>query len=136
MKKIDLVCIVDDDPMHVFITKKYIELSNHVKKIIVCSDGKDAFDTLTKLNDNNQNLPQIIFLDLNMPIWTGWDFLEEFSKTTIHKQITIYIITSSNDEADFIKAKKYGLSDNFLIKPVVQSELNEVLADFIDDNNL
>ena len=135
MKKIDLVCIVDDDPMHVFITKKYIELSNYVKKIIVCSDGKDAFDSITKLSDNNQNLPQIIFLDLNMPIWTGWDFLEEFSKTTLHKQIKIYILTSSDDESDYLKAKQYKLSEKFLIKPVNEKELNQVLASFIDDNS-
>ena len=106
IKKIDLVCIVDDDPTHVFITKKYIELSGHVEKILVCNNGKDAFDTLQKLVTDKEKLPKIIFLDLNMPIWDGWQFLDEFTKIPIEEPITIYILTSSNSEADTEKAKK------------------------------
>lgn len=46
MKKIDLACIVEDDPMHLFITKKYVELSGFVEKILVCTNGKEAYSTL------------------------------------------------------------------------------------------
>lgn len=131
MKKIDLVCIVDDDPMHVFITKKYIEISGHVEKILVCKNGKDAFDTLQKLIINNEKLPKIIFLDLNMPIWDGWQFLDEFTKIPVDEIITIFILTSSNDQSDLEKAKKYSLTSNYLIKPISQSQLKDIL-----DNHL
>ncbi len=131
MKKIDLVCIVDDDPMHVFITKKYIELSGHVEKIIVCNNGKDAFDTLQKLLTGKEKLPKIIFLDLNMPIWDGWQFLDEFIKIPTEETITIYILSSSNSEDDFEKAKQYSLTSNYLIKPINQSQLKTILAEHI-----
>jgi CheY-like chemotaxis protein len=131
MRKIELVCIVDDDPTHVFITKKYIELSGHVEKILICRNGKDAFETLEKLIVNKDRLPKIIFLDLNMPIWDGWQFLDEFTKIPVKEIITIYILTSSNDEGDIEKAKKYSLTSNYLIKPVNQSQLKEILVNHL-----
>lgn len=132
MKKIDLVCIIDDDPMHVFITKKYVELSGFVESVLVCKDGKDAYDTLTCLLTNNSKLPEVIFLDLNMPIWDGWYFLDEFVKIPIQQKITIYLLTSSNNEEDLLRAKKYSLSSNYLIKPLKQHQIKDVLAELIE----
>lgn len=129
MKKIDLVCIIDDDPTHVFITKKYIELSGQVDKILVCKNGKEAFNTLQSLVTQKENLPKIIFLDLNMPVWDGWQFLDEFTKIPINEPITIYILTSSNNEADYEKARKYGLSNNYLVKPIKLNQLKDILAE-------
>lgn len=129
--KIDLVCIVDDDPTHVFITKKYIELSGFVDKILVCSNGKDAFESLQKLILNKDKLPKIIFLDLNMPIWDGWQFLDEFIQIPISEPITIYILTSSNNDNDYEKAKQYSLNSNYLIKPIKQSQLKDILIGHI-----
>jgi CheY-like chemotaxis protein len=131
MKKINLVCIIDDDPTHVFITKKYIELSGHVEKILVCMNGKIAFDTLYKLITDKETLPKIIFLDLNMPIWDGWQFLDEFVKIPTDENITIYILTSSNDEADLDKAYQYSLSSSYLIKPINQKQLGNILEEHI-----
>lgn len=131
MKKIDLVCIVEDDPTHLFITKKYIQLSGHVEKILVCINGKDAFYTLQKLITNKETLPKIIFLDLNMPVWDGWQFLDEFTKIPTEETITVYILTSSNSNEDKEKAKQYSLKSNYLIKPINQSQLNDILADHI-----
>jgi len=131
MRKIDLVCIIDDDPMHVFITKKYVELSGFVERILVCRDGKDAYDTLTCLLTNDSKLPEVIFLDLNMPIWDGWHFLDEFTKISIDQKITIYLLTSSNNEEDLLRAKKYSLSSNYLVKPIQQHQIKNILEELI-----
>lgn len=126
MKKIGLTCIVEDDPMQLFITKKYIELSGYVEKILVCKNGKEAYTTLKARFLNNEQLPQIIFLDINMPIWDGWQFLDQFNQIPIKQKITIYILSSSNSEEDFQKAKKYGLISNYLVKPIIQKQLKKV----------
>lgn len=128
---IDLVCIVDDDPMHVFITKKYVQLSGYVDKIVVCKNGKDAFDMLQTFISDESKLPEVIFLDLNMPVWDGWLFLDEFTKIPIKQKIVIYILTSSDNQEDIIRAKKYSLSSNYLVKPVSQSKIKDVLAELI-----
>lgn len=129
MKKIDLACIVEDDPMHLFITKKYIELSGYVDKILVCKNGKEAYNALKSMFLNSEKLPQIIFLDLNMPVWDGWQFLDEFTQIPIDQKIIIYILTSSNSEEDYKRADLYSLSRNYLVKPIEQSQLKEILED-------
>jgi CheY-like chemotaxis protein len=126
MKKIRLACLVEDDPLHVFITKKYIEMSGKVVNLMVCNNGKEAFDTLSTIIKEGEPLPEIIFLDLNMPIWNGWQFLEEFTKIPIDQKIIIYILTSSNNPEDLKKAEGYNLRSNYLIKPITPVNLKKV----------
>lgn len=131
MKKIDTVCIVEDDPMHLFITKKYIELSGYVKDILVCRDGKEAFTKLELMLSNNEKLLKIIFLDLNMPVWDGWQFLDRFTQIKLEKEMTIFILTSSDSEEDHSRAEKYGLTGNYLVKPLKQDQLKIILGEFV-----
>jgi CheY-like chemotaxis protein len=128
MKKIDIACIVEDDPTHLFITKKYLELSGLVESIMVYKNGKEAYDKLKAIFISSQKLPKIILLDLNMPVWDGWQFLENFTKIPIESKVHIYILTSSDSEEDKIQAKKYNLNSNYLIKPIGLSEIKMVLA--------
>lgn len=129
MKKIDLVCIVEDDPTHLFITKKYIELSGLVENIMVYKNGKEAYDKLNAIFISSEKLPEIILLDLNMPVWDGWQFLEEFTKIPIDSKIHIYILTSSDSEEDKSLALKYNLNSNYLVKPITLIELKSILEE-------
>jgi CheY-like chemotaxis protein len=129
MKKIDIVCIVEDDPTHLFITRKYLELSGIVENIMIYKNGKEAYDKLKAIFLNSESLPEIILLDLNMPIWDGWQFLEEFNKIPIEKEIKIYILTSSTSKEDQIKAAEYNLNSNYLIKPISLNEIKSVLIE-------
>lgn len=129
MKKIDLLCIIEDDPTHLFITKKMIEMSGMVENIMVYKNGKEAYDKLKAIFISSEMLPEIILLDLNMPIWDGWQFLDEFTKIPIKTKITIYILTSSNSEEDKKNAERYNLSENYLVKPINLSELKKVLSE-------
>lgn len=129
MKKFDLLCIIEDDPTHLFITKKMIEMSGMVTNIMVYKNGKEAYDKLKAIFLSSEILPEIILLDLNMPIWDGWQFLDEFTKIPIKTKIIIYILTSSNSEEDKKMAEKYNLDENYLIKPISLSEIKTVLAE-------
>lgn len=129
MKKIELACIVDDDPIHLFLTKKYVELTDLVERILICRNGKEAYDMLKTLITNSEKLPEIIFLDLNMPIWDGWQFLDEFTKIPIEQKITVYILTSSDNSEDLKRAERYNLKGNYLIKPISQQQLKELLVE-------
>ena len=80
MKKIKNLALVDDDDIFVYLTKKTIEQTNLVENIKVFTNGKSAFEFLLKNANNLELLPEIILLDLNMPIMDGWQFLEEFVK--------------------------------------------------------
>ena len=133
MKKINLACIVDDDPLHLYITKKYIELSNIVENVLVFKNGKEAYDSLKQMLSKSENLPEIIFLDLNMPVWDGWQFVDEFTKLTLDQKVSICILSSSNSEEDTERAKHYNIISKYLVKPTTESQMKDILIEF---NNL
>lgn len=127
MNEINLACVVEDDPVHLFLTKQVITLSGMVKQTVVCQNGKDAYDMLVSRISSSETLPDLILLDLNMPIWDGWQFLDEISVLSLGQKITIYIVTSSSDEEDLRRAEKYNLSNNYIVKPITLNKLKEII---------
>ncbi|MGZ9676285.1 response regulator [Flavobacterium sp. GNP001] len=128
MAKIDIACIIDDDPIFVFGTKRIMEIANFCESFMIFRNGKEAFDNLKSIIIANQKLPDLILLDLNMPIWDGWTFLDEFIKIPSANPITIYIMTSSIDPADIEKAKSYDAVSNYLVKPITIEELQKLIS--------
>ncbi|MDN3594582.1 response regulator [Zunongwangia endophytica] len=127
MKKIDLACIIDDDPIFVFSAKKIMELADFSNGFIVFGNGKEALNHLHALIASNKELPDVILLDLNMPVMDGWEFLDNFIKIESEKVITIYIVSSSVDQSDIDKAKSYDGVSNYIVKPVTIDSLKKVL---------
>ncbi len=129
MKKIDIACVIDDDPIFVFGIKKIMELIDFCKNLMVFSDGEEALNNLKAIISANEKLPDVILLDLNMPILDGWQFLEEFVKIPCKKKIIIYIVSSSVDPQDVLRAKSFELVSDYIVKPVTVEKLKEVLRD-------
>lgn len=129
MRKIELLALVDDDDTFVFITKKIIEKTNHVKEIKVFGNGLEALDYLKENLNSEYKLPDIIFLDLSMPIMDGWQFLDEFTTLETQKtnKIIIYICSSSISPHDIMKAKKMSSVSDFIIKPVTKDKFTEII---------
>lgn len=127
MKKIDLACIIDDDSIHVFGAKRAISLANFCKEVLVFNNGKDAFDEISEIFISKKLAPELILLDINMPVWDGWNFLDEFLKLPESKNVKIFIMTSSVDPVDRTKAKTYKQVSNFIIKPITLEKLQAAL---------
>ncbi len=124
-KKIDLAFVVDDDRIYVYGLTKMMHLHNICKNLLVFNNGEEAIKYITPVINLNEELPDVILLDLNMPVLDGWGFLDEFIKLKpkITKNITIYILTSSIDPADIERAKHYTEVSDFLIKPIKLEDL-------------
>lgn len=79
--------------------------------------------------EENEDIPQIIFLDLNMPVMDGWEFLNEFSKikNQIRKKIDLYVVSSSIDSRDIERAKSIDIVSDYLTKPIKLNDFERIL---------
>lgn len=126
MKKISSIFIVDDDPITVFGIRKMLKPVALCDDVQIFQNGKEALDALLKRMDGEGDIPEVIFLDINMPIMDGWDFLEEIMDLELKEKIIINMITSSIDPLDHqkwneAKAKCLHIL-NFKNKPIFKIE--------------
>jgi CheY-like chemotaxis protein len=100
-------------------TLKYSDLSNQAT---YCYDGEVVLDYLEEMQSESKSLPDYIFVDLYMPRFNGWDFLNRFQKIyqSLKKNIHIYIVSSSIDPRDIDRSKSYPFSTEFISKPVMK----------------
>ena len=129
MNSINTVCIIDDDPIFQFGTKKIMESVRFCENFLVYKNGKEAFDDLAPKLKMNIDIPDVILLDLNMPIMDGFQFLDELVKIPNAAKIPIYIVSSSVDSRDIEKAKTYHLVTNYIIKPFSVSKVQTLLEE-------
>lgn len=126
MNRDKTICIIEDDPNYLMLTKKMIEFTSLFQEILTYRNGRQAFEGLMEWKAKSNTFPDIILLDINMPIWDAWDFLDEFSKVVDEWEGIIYIITSSIDKVDEAKAQEYKLVKGYLKKPVSFEKIIEI----------
>jgi len=124
------VMIVDDNEIDIFINKKVIEFNRFAETSICMTSASEA---LTYLKNKN-TLPEVIFLDLNMPVMDGYQFLLDFSKfpKEIKDQIKIVVLTSSDNDRDKEKAAANPDVMSFVCKPLNENKLNKIKAELFD----
>jgi CheY-like chemotaxis protein len=121
------VCIIDDDPIYLMLAKRLISLNQFSDVIFEYRDGYEAYLALKQMHDQGEQMPEVIFLDINMPIWDGWDFLDEIVKLELQHAFEIYMVSSSTSSYDREKAEKYQLIKRFLTKPLEIEALKLIL---------
>ena len=131
MKKVDIACVIDDDDIYTFTIKKIIDNSQLAEKTLFFPNGKVALDFFTEYLHQTTHLPDLILLDINMPVLDGWQFMDEFIKLSplINKRIVVYIVSSSIDRADFNRAKGYEQISDFIVKPVSSATFRKMVED-------
>jgi len=126
MMKNKTICIIEDDPNYMVLTKKMIEFTSLFDEVLTFNNGKSAFEGLLEMKNKSGDFPGFILLDINMPIWDAWDFLDEFSRISEDWHGSIYIITSSIDKVDEVKASEYNIVKEFIKKPVSFNKIIEI----------
>lgn len=126
--KIDLVMLVDDNDTDNFINKRIIELTNFASNIEIKNSGKSALEYLEKNKNNESKLPNLIFLDINMPIVDGFVFLYEFENfpANVKKKCKVVILSSSDNKRDIDKIVNNNYVVKFITKPLTEEELEKV----------
>jgi len=127
-KTVDLVMLVDDNDTDNFISKRIIEITKFAKNVEIKNSGKSALEYLDEHKDNPDKLPNIIFLDINMPIVDGFVFLYEFEKFSdiVKDKCKVIILSSSDNKRDIDKIVNNDHVIKFITKPLTENALNEI----------
>ena len=132
MNKIELACIIDDDNIYINLIKRIIDTNKLCENLLIFNNGKESIDYFESMLENlaEDKIPEIIFLDLNMPIMDGWEFIDRFTKikNKFRKVITLYIVSSSINPDDLNRAKLLSDVEDFLVKPVNIQELESIFT--------
>ena len=127
---------IDDDPISLMISKKIISKTAFAKEVITALNGEEAlrmYDTFKKnTSTNTSSIPELIFLDLNMPVMGGWKFLELFTSEHYSEfnNVKVIILSSTIDPQDLAKAKAFNMVADFLPKPITVGVLDYLKEKF------
>ena len=133
-----LLSIIDDDQIYKFSFKRMIaELKIGECKIMEFSDGEEAIDFFKDKLTENEVLPDIIFLDINMPYMDGFEFMEEYTllKPKLDKKIIIFMNSSSMNQSDINRANEISEITDYIVKPIESEKLKSILIEQYNDFN-
>ncbi len=121
------VLLVDDDNVAHFINKRLLEVSGFAEQIFTANNGHEAINHISRTFDSKQVVPDIIFLDLNMPVMNGFKFIEALRKLSHipYEKIKIVVLSSSSHDRDKEMALQLGITD-YLSKPLSAQGINNL----------
>ena len=126
MKRIDSILLVDDDEICNFISTTLLKHLHIAENIHSATNGKEALRLLKKnaVINTLTIFPEVIFLDLNMPVMDGFDFLEQLNKTmpAYASVCKIFILTSSESPLDIDRCRRYEIA-GYISKPLTEQKL-------------
>ncbi|MDX5339721.1 MAG: response regulator [Cyclobacteriaceae bacterium] len=122
MSEFEAIFLVDDDPINNLINRRLLGKTGISQKIEEFLGGQDALDRIAQESPSNRIL---IFLDINMPVVNGWEFLEKYLLLFQERKDKILILSSSIDFQDRQKAQEYELVSGFLEKPLTLDKIKE-----------
>ncbi len=131
-KKLESILLIDDDESTNFLHRTLIQYADITKKIEVVNRADKALDYLKSLAaDSPESIPQLIFLDINMPAMNGWEFLNEYARLDLpNKQdIKIIMLTASVNPNDILQAKTNVFVSEILHKPLSIDAVSELLPE-------
>lgn len=124
-----IIALVDDDSIFQFTATRLLESSKLAQNILHFENGAEALTFLREKALQKELLPDYLFLDINMPFVDGWMFLEDFTtlKSSLAKDISIYMVSSSIDPRDLNRAKSFSEVSDFIIKPISLEHFQKLL---------
>jgi CheY-like chemotaxis protein len=128
--KFETVMIIDDNTIDLYISSRLIIKNYFGKKVLEYSDAKEALKYLQENQDNIAALPHVIFVDIYMPLMSGFEFLEEYDKLPVplKDNCKTYIISSTINDDDIMRARRDKNVISFQVKPISKEFLNRIDA--------
>jgi CheY-like chemotaxis protein len=130
LSALPIVAVVDDDPIYQFTATKTIQLTKAASLILSFTSGELALAYLREHRHQADQLPDFLFLDINMPVMDGWMFLDDFERLAdqLAKRIKIFMVSSSIDPKDISRASTHQCVMKYLTKPISMKQFGELIS--------
>jgi CheY-like chemotaxis protein len=128
MKTLQTVLIVEDDPVAALIIGKKVSMHPRIRHSHTCANGELALSFLEAALSDGNALPDLILLDINMPVLDGWQFLEALTALPKPREVPVVMLTSSIDAEDRTRAFTFPAVKGFFSKPLSAPMLEQVLG--------
>lgn len=137
MKTLNSIMLIDDDETTNYYNQYIIKKIGAAEHVIVATNGKKALDYLNNIEEGSDEFikPNLIFLDINMPVMDGFEFLDAYKKIDESKKADILIcfLTSSTHETDIIKAKELNEIVGYENKPMDEEKLKAIMEKYFGE---
>lgn len=122
------VMLIDDDYATNYLHQLFLEESGRVENILIAKSADEALTSLKEGLSDNQ-IPEIIFLDINLPAKNGWEFIDEYSEIVgdAANVSKVIMLSTSENPRDMEKSKEYNLIKEYRIKPLSVDIINEIV---------
>lgn len=126
--KFETVMIIDDNTIDLYVCSRMIIKNNFGKKVLQYSVATEALKYLQDNQNNFSELPQIIFVDIYMPIMSGFEFMTEYDKLSpvLKEHCKVHIISSTIDNQDIVKSRTNNNVVSFQVKPITKEFLDRI----------
>ncbi len=131
------IAIVDDDEIYRYVILRTMQTSDISIKNLVFTNGEQALHFIVDNLGNQSELPDVILLDMNMPVMDGFEFMTSYSSLVpkISKKIIVIMISSSINPSDIQRAKSIQGISNYMAKPILPSKLIRTIAELQLENS-
>ncbi|MGB1557443.1 MAG: response regulator [Oceanococcaceae bacterium] len=124
MTTLKSILLVDDNEIDTFFHRSVLEKMGVVEHIAEAYDGQEALDYLQQA----EQMPELIFLDINMPIMDGWEFLERFKQSGFdHRTVVVMMLTTSLNPDDAERAARLQELSGFITKPLKEEDMQKIV---------
>ncbi|HEY4618959.1 MAG TPA: response regulator [Flavobacterium sp.] len=129
--KFQTVMIIDDNTIDLYISSRLITKNYFGKKVLEYSNAMEALQYLQENQNNSIMLPQVIFVDIYMPLMSGFEFLEAYEKLPLDfkQNCRAYVISSTIDDDDIGRARRDKNVISFQVKPINKEFLDRIVVD-------
>ncbi|MCD0467261.1 response regulator [Flavobacterium sp. ENC] len=126
--KFETVMIIDDNIIDLYIASRMITQNNFGKKVLLYTSPEEAIKYLQDNQDNIAELPQVLFVDIYMPLMSGFEFLEVYDKLSpvLKKYCKAYVISSTIDNQDISRSNSNSNVVSFHVKPITKEFLDRI----------
>jgi CheY-like chemotaxis protein len=128
-KKLKSILLVDDNEFTNIFNRRFLEKLNIANQVYTARNGKEALEFLRRMiEDRSITKPDLILLDLNMPVMSGWEFIDEYRKLENEsKHGKIIVLTTSPNPEDEAKAMSIELVADYIKKPLTKEIVSELI---------